>query len=87
MKLEEAKILYQGERITFRTSEESDNPEGEVALHNKDRRTFDKELWKKGTIPFSLLLPPALRSLGKSQEANYLLTVLDDRVTLYYGGG
>jgi len=40
MKLEEAKILYQGERITFRTSEESDNPEGEVALHNKDRRTF-----------------------------------------------
>lgn len=46
-KLEEAKILYQGEWIAFRTFEESDNPEGEVVLHNKDRRTFDKELLQK----------------------------------------
>jgi hypothetical protein len=40
MKLEEAKTLYQGEWIAFRTSEEGDNPEGEVVLHNKDRRAF-----------------------------------------------
>lgn len=44
MKLEEAKVLYQGEWIAFRAFEESDNPQGKVMLHNKDRRTFDKEL-------------------------------------------
>jgi hypothetical protein len=48
MKLEEAKKLHQGEWIAFRTLEESENPEGEVVLHNKDRRAFDKELLQKG---------------------------------------
>jgi hypothetical protein len=48
MKLEEAKALYQGEWIAFRCFEENDNPEGEVALHNRDRRTFDRELLRKG---------------------------------------
>ena len=48
MKLEEAKKLFQGEWIAFRTLEESDNPEGEVVLHHKDRRTFDKELLQGG---------------------------------------
>jgi len=47
MKPEEAKTLYQGEWIAFRTFEDSDNPGGEVVLHNKDRRTFDKELLQK----------------------------------------
>ena len=44
MKLEEAKALYPGEWIAFRTIEEGNNPEGEVILHNRDRRGFDKEL-------------------------------------------
>ncbi len=48
MKLEEAKALYPEEWIAFRTFEESDNPEGEVVLHNKDRRAFDKELLERG---------------------------------------
>jgi hypothetical protein len=53
MKLEEAKTLYPGEWIAFRPFEESDksnNPEGEVILHNKDRRAFDKELLERGLI-------------------------------------
>jgi hypothetical protein len=48
MKLEEAKTLFHGEWIAFRPSEENDNPEGEVVLHNKDRRAFDKELLQQG---------------------------------------
>ncbi len=44
MRLEEARKLYQGEWIAFRAVEEDGNPEGEVILHNKDRRAFDKEL-------------------------------------------
>jgi hypothetical protein len=48
MRLEEAKTLYQGEWIAFRQVEEGDNPEGEVILHNKDRRTFDKDLLQRG---------------------------------------
>ncbi|NQS97610.1 MAG: hypothetical protein HQ591_04075 [candidate division Zixibacteria bacterium] len=44
MKLEEAKNKYEGEWIAFRSFDESDNPEGEVILHNKDRRKFDREL-------------------------------------------
>jgi|GEM_PF-817970 len=48
MKLEEAKKLFQGEWIAFRSSEEGDNLEGEVVLHHKDRRTFDKELLQEG---------------------------------------
>jgi hypothetical protein len=38
VRLQEAKALYHGEWIAFRSSEETDNPEGEVVLHNKDRR-------------------------------------------------
>ncbi len=48
MRLEEAKAFYQEEWIAFRTFEESDNPKGEVVLHNKDRRAFDKELLQRG---------------------------------------
>jgi len=50
MKLEEAKRCYSGEWIAFLTLEEGDNPEGEVLLHNKDRRAFDRELLQKGLI-------------------------------------
>lgn len=50
MRLEEAKAFYQEEWIAFRTFEESDNPEGEVVLHDKDRRAFDKELLQRGLI-------------------------------------
>jgi len=48
MRLEEAKEMYQGEWIAFRPSEVSVDPEGEVILHNKDRRAFDKELVQRG---------------------------------------
>ena len=48
MRLEEAKAIYHGEWIAFRTIDEGDNPEGETILHNKNRRTFDKELLKQG---------------------------------------
>ncbi|MGQ9628399.1 MAG: hypothetical protein ACUVV0_16035 [Anaerolineae bacterium] len=48
MKLEEAKAKYQGEWIAFRALDESDNPDGEVLLHNRDRRTFDRELIEHG---------------------------------------
>jgi len=44
MKLEDAKNRYVGEWIAFRAYEEGDNPDGEVAIHNKDRRKFDSEL-------------------------------------------
>jgi len=50
MRLEEAKKLYQDEWIAFRTNEDGDNPEGEVLLHNKKRREFDKELLSKELI-------------------------------------
>ena len=50
MKLEDAKTQYQGEWIAFHTLEEKDNPDGEVVLHNKDRRAFDKELLDRGLI-------------------------------------
>jgi hypothetical protein len=48
MRLEEARAFHKGEWIAFRTFEESDDPEGEVVLHNKDRRAFDKELLQQG---------------------------------------
>ena len=48
MKLEEAKALYAGEWIAFRTVEETENPQGEVVLHNRDRRLFDRELLERG---------------------------------------
>ncbi|OPX21653.1 MAG: hypothetical protein B1H03_06200 [Planctomycetales bacterium 4484_113] len=44
MKLEEAKKLYPNEWIAFRIDEDGDNPEGEVLLHDKDRREFGKRL-------------------------------------------
>lgn len=44
MRLEEAKTKYQGEWIAFRLFDEGDNPEGEVILHHRDRRIFDREL-------------------------------------------
>jgi hypothetical protein len=47
MKLEEAKARYPGEWIAFHAFEEGENPEGEVLLHNKDRRAFDKELLER----------------------------------------
>lgn len=48
MRLEDAKALYPGEWMAFRTFEEGDNPEGEIVLHNRDRRAFDKELLQRG---------------------------------------
>jgi hypothetical protein len=48
MRLQEAKSRHQGEWIAFRALDESDNPEGEVILHNKDRHLFDRELVEKG---------------------------------------
>ena len=57
MRLEEVKKTYQGEWIAFRTVEETENPEGEVMLLNKDRRFFDRELLRMGLtnvyIPFA----------------------------------
>ena len=47
MTLEEAKARYKGEWLAFRAFEEGDNPEGEVALHDRDRRAFDKELLRR----------------------------------------
>ena len=48
MILEKAKTLYPDEWIAFLTTEEGDNPEGEVVLHNKDRRVFDRQLLEQG---------------------------------------
>jgi hypothetical protein len=48
VRLEEAKARHQGEWIAFRAFDESDNPEGEIVLHDKDRQTFDKELIECG---------------------------------------
>lgn len=48
MRLEEIKTLYQGEWIAFRARDEGENPEGEVLLHHKDRKAFDRELVEKG---------------------------------------
>lgn len=47
MRIEEAKALYPGEWIGFHTSEEGDNPEGEVVLHDRDRRAFDSALLQR----------------------------------------
>ena len=47
MKLEEAKSLYHGEWIAFRAFEEGDNPTGDVVLHSKERRAFDRELLQR----------------------------------------
>ena len=60
MKLEEAKAQYPGEWIAFRAFEERDNPEGEVLLHNKDRRAFDRELLERKLTDIYILFagPP-----------------------------
>ena len=50
MKLEEAKKLYLDEWIAFRSNEDGENPDGEVLLHNKKRREFDKELLSRELI-------------------------------------
>lgn len=50
MTLEESKARYKGEWLAFRAFEEGDNPEGEVALHDKDRRTFDKVLLERRLV-------------------------------------
>jgi len=46
--LEQAQRKYQGEWLAFHISKQKTNPEGEVALHKKDRQDFDKELIKLG---------------------------------------
>lgn len=48
MRLEEIKTLHPGEWIAFRPTDENDNPEGELILSNKDRKTFDKKLVTRG---------------------------------------
>ena len=49
MRLEEAKKIFQGEWIAFQIykGKESDNPEGDVLAHNKNRRDFDKTILQK----------------------------------------
>lgn len=47
MRLEEAKNKFQGEWIAFRLHNDKPNPEGEVLLHKKNRREFDRELLQK----------------------------------------
>ena len=61
MKLAQAKTLYQGEWIAFRELEESENPEGNVVLHNNDRRAFDKQLLELGLTDLYITFagPPA----------------------------
>jgi hypothetical protein len=48
MKLDEAKKMFQGEWIAFRISKESENPEGDVLLHNKNHRELGKKILQKG---------------------------------------
>lgn len=48
MKLEDAKELYDGEWIAFRATEDGEEPDGEVLLHQKGRREFDKALLQRG---------------------------------------
>ena len=50
MKLEEAKKLYPDEWIAFRSNEDGENPDGEVLLHNKKRREFNKELLSRELV-------------------------------------
>lgn len=66
MKLEEAKAIYRGEWIAFRALEDVENPEGEVLLHNKDRRTFDRELLERGLTDLYITFagPPVPEGYG-----------------------
>lgn len=50
MKLEEAKALYPDEWIAFDAIDDSDNPQGKVVLHHRDRRQFDRELVSRGLV-------------------------------------
>ena len=50
MRLAKAKALYPDEWIAFSTTEEGDNPEGEVLLHHKDRQIFDQQLLDRDQI-------------------------------------
>jgi hypothetical protein len=50
MKLDEAKALYPEEWIAFDASDDSDNPQGKVVLHHRDRRQFDRELISRGLV-------------------------------------
>lgn len=67
MRLEEAKALYPGEWIVFHVFEEGDNPEGEVLLHNKDRRAFDRELLERGLtdVYIPLQVHPFLKGMRR----------------------
>ena len=44
MRLDEAKKLYENEWIAFKKNENGDNPDGDVLLHNKKRKAFEKKL-------------------------------------------
>jgi hypothetical protein len=48
MKLDEAKKIFKGEWIAFRISKESQNPEGDVLLHDKNHRELGKRILQKG---------------------------------------
>jgi hypothetical protein len=48
MKLDEAKKMFHGEWIAFRITKESQNPEGDVLLHNKNHRVLGKKILQKG---------------------------------------
>ena len=47
MTLQEAKSKYRGEWIAFKEFGKRKNSEGEVLLHSKNRKKFDKELIAK----------------------------------------
>ena len=66
MKLKEAKALYPGEWIAFRGLEEGENPEGEVVLHNKDRRAFDQAFLERGLTDLYITFagPPVPEGYG-----------------------
>ncbi|MBI4646326.1 MAG: hypothetical protein HY738_06950 [Bacteroidia bacterium] len=52
MTLSQAKKIYDGEWIAFKkkSCRESENPEGNVLLHHKDRWTLDKKLFEMGKV-------------------------------------
>ncbi|MBS4028483.1 MAG: hypothetical protein KGZ58_07580 [Ignavibacteriales bacterium] len=50
MKLEDARKQFENEWMAFRSIEKGDNPDGEVILHNKNRREFDNEVLKKEIV-------------------------------------
>lgn len=66
MTLEEAKALYPMEWIAFRTTEDGDNPKGEVVLHDRDRRAFDRELLERRLIEIYITFagPPIPEGYG-----------------------